>query len=300
MLAAATRHGITPLVFSNLARCPSIRAQLPADVAHAFRAAGLRSKVVKEQRWRALAPVLDFCDAHGIRVMLVKGAALDCTVYQTPWLTTSHDIDVVLDATDPLQDETAAELKQLCWDVSQRAAIEFEWGTHHDVTMNGVLPVCFQAIWRDACPVAVQGRRLWVMSAEDLLIAASINLARRRFLKLKALVDVAEAAATVDWSKVVAKSRTYRCTRMVYAALHAVRQVLDASVPDSALEALGTAGPRGHLIRRLCRRLRRTIVDTDPATRRPTPALLLTYATFHTGQLCRNLAAVARARGKFY
>jgi hypothetical protein len=69
---------------------------------------------------------------------------------------------------------------------------EYDFFEHHDVTMNGVLPVDFQAIWQEAVAVDYRGERTLVMRTEDLLLAVCINACRKRFFRLKSLFDIAE------------------------------------------------------------------------------------------------------------
>lgn len=304
LLSIATGHGVAPLVFTNLVRCRAVKEQLPGPVARGFKSLSLRTKVVKAQRLRALADVLTACQASGAAVMLVKGAALDVAVYQQPWYTSSLDMDVVVRPPQGVNSAAIrADLNQLFWDVSRACPIECDWFAHHDITMNGVLSVCFETIWRDACALEVAGCPAFRMAAEDLLIAACINGARRRFLKLKALVDVAEIIErfdTLDWSMVAHKSRDYRCTPIVYAGLHLARQLLDCPLPADTLESLAVSAPRAALIRFLCAGVTQSLLTGAVTTRAPDRSLALPYVTLDFRQLLRNLVVVARLRGRVY
>src|SRR6185369_10666879 len=110
--------------------------------------------------------------AAGLEALLLKGAALDLLVYDQPGWVVSRDIDLVV------RRSTGAPLPRGDWEVRRplyALGIECDALSHHDVTMNGLLPVHFERIWRDARPVEVRGAKALVMAPEDLLISLAIN-----------------------------------------------------------------------------------------------------------------------------
>ena len=102
----------------------------------------------------------------------------------------------------------APELAQILPDLVN-AHIEYDYYTHHDITMNATLRVDFDRIWRDSLSGNWENRPIRLMSWEDMLIALCINSCRKRFFRLKALCDVAETvnrgAAQLDWELFLTK-----------------------------------------------------------------------------------------------
>jgi len=84
-----------------------------------------------------------------------------------------------------------------------RSGIECDLPGHHDVDMNGVLPVRFDRIWEAARAVDFHGQEAFVMAPEDLLLSLCINSCRKRYFRLKHLFDIAETVhrLDLDWNR---------------------------------------------------------------------------------------------------
>ena len=157
--------------------------------------------------------------------MLLKGAALDLLVYAEPWVTVSRDTDLLV---RPLPGFQAGPEERELRSALYREGIECDLNRHHDVDMNGVLPIPFARIWQDARPIDFRGQAAWVMSPEDLLISLCINSCRKRFRRLKGLFDIAETVRRMDldWHGVAEKARAYRCGGIVLSALFATAETV--------------------------------------------------------------------------
>jgi hypothetical protein len=248
-----------------------------------------------------LAEVLAFCCEHRLDVLLVKGVALDLLVYGPHAFTTSQDIDLVLRA-------KAAELgpaeRAAIASVTRGYPLEYDYYEHHDITLNGALPVNFDRIWRDAIGVRFEGQPAWVMCPEDLLITACINACRKRFSRLKALCDIAEILQTypnLDWRGVARRARADQCQAIVYAALAAADMFLNARLPAGALDLLAVAPARTAVIRFLVQRMPSYAWTAPQAgvqifNRRVSLSLLLPYMTYGWDQVRRKLRFVWHSR----
>jgi len=176
-------------------------------------------------------------------------------------------------------------------------SFEYELFTHHDVTMNGILPIDFGSIWSRAQPISLGGQSAWIMAPPDLLIAACINSCRKRYFRLKSLLDIAEIIGShpeMAWSQVVALSHRYRCRYIVYTALFITRQLLDCPIPDTVLRDLDVSLLRARIIRNLIQRLSLrafTLRHSGIAVlgRRVDWPLILPYATLSWTQVIRRL-----------
>lgn len=264
--AVAESHGVAPIVGANL-KLESLERAFYENV------------LIKAQEAERLAQGIGRLREAGYQVMLLKGTALDLLVYREPWVTASKDSDLLL-RPDPgrrLADDERAVRRSL-----YRSGIECDLLTHHDVDMNGVLPVHYDRIWAAARTVDFHGQETFVMSSEDLLISLCINSCRKRYFRLKHLFDIAETVRRleIDWDRLAAHAREDRCEGIVYTALHVASETLGCPVPD--LDALRVPRPRVLLIRRLvARHLRRGSLDSPP------PAWL-PYASYRFGQALRS------------
>ncbi len=284
LAAAAERHGVLPIVGFNLRQCD---AGLPAALAARCELAVLENAAVRERDADRLASGLARLREVELEAMLLKGAALSLAVYEEPWVVTSHDIDLVL-RPGPGWEKGKGEEKQV-----RRAlytnGVECDLETHHDVTMNGVLPVDFARIWREARPVRFRGVPAWTMSPEDLLISLAVNGCRKRF-RLKTLFDVAETLRRgdpLDWRRLGALAREGRCEGVVHTALTLAREALGAAPPAGSLAGLGLAPARAALLAALAK----AFLGASPFVGRSgrPPALVLAHASLRPAEAWRAL-----------
>lgn len=263
--AIAESHGVAPIVGYNL-KLESLQRAFFENV------------LIKAQEAERLAQGIARLREAGYQVMLLKGAALDLLVYREPWVTTSKDADLLLRPERRLAADERAVRRSL-----YRSGIECDVPGHHDLDMNGVLPVRYDRIWAAARRVDYHGQEAFVMANEDLLISLCVNSCRKRFFRLKHLFDVAESTRRLDldWDRLAARAREDRCEGIVYMALHVARESLGCPVPD--LDALRVPRPRVLLIRRLVDRwLRRGSLSVLPPPWLP-------YASYRFGQALRSL-----------
>jgi hypothetical protein len=286
LAAAAERQGVLPIVGANLRQCD---AGLPATLAVRCELAVLENAAVRERDADRLAAGLARLLEVELEAMLLKGTALTLAVYAEPWVVTSQDIDLVL-RPGPGWEKGKGEEKKVRWALYSNG-VECDLETHHDVTMNGVLPVDFPRIWREARPVRFRGVPAWTMSPEDLLISLAVNCCRKRF-RLKGLFDVAETlrrGEAIDWLRLGALAREGHCEGVVYAALLAAREALGAGLPAGALQALGVSRVRAGLLRSLIAAFLSAAPFTAGAGRAGSPlALALAYASLRPAEAWRS------------
>jgi hypothetical protein len=259
-LATAEQHGVLPIVGANLRHCD---VSLPAEVAGRLELAILENAALKERDADRLATGLAALREVELEGLLLKGTALDLLVYDEPWVVVSRDIDLSLRPTGPGWAKGKGREKEV-----RRAlythGVECDLEGHHDITLNGVLPLDFGRIWRDARPVSFRGQAAWVMSPEDLLVSLGVNACRKHFFRLKGLFDLAETlrrGGPFDPARLAAIVREGRCGAVVTAALLAARELLGAEFPADPpadlLAVLGVSRPRAGLLRLLVAAFRR-------------------------------------------
>ncbi|HVR96948.1 MAG TPA: nucleotidyltransferase family protein [Thermoanaerobaculia bacterium] len=253
LAAAAERHGVAPVVGENLRRCDAAALRIPPAVAERLELAFFENAVTKEREAERLAAALVRLREVGYEAILLKGAALDLLVYREPWVVVSRDVDLVL---RPLPGRTLDPEEKAVRRALYRSGIECDLLTHHDVTMNGVLPVRFDSVWEEARPIRFREAEALVMGPEDLFVSLCINLCRKRFARLKGLFDVAESARLLpclDWDRLARRAREHGCEGIVYTALLATRETLGVSFPAGLLDELGVSAARAWAVRRLLR-----------------------------------------------
>jgi hypothetical protein len=292
----AVDHGVTPLVFANLKARPIQKLNIPMAVWNQFESYTYRNIALKSGIAAKLREVLSFFNQRNINVMLVKGAALDLLVYHQPWCV-SHDVDLVIGARkERFTDGEVGAIQDL---FAPLPGFEYDFYAHHDVVMNNVLPVDFDAIWQDAVPVECSGERAWVMCGEDMLLAACINACRKRFFRLKSLFDIAEiiqASPGLDWAWLAKRAQRFQCHNVVYTALLVTKMTLGGQVTDETLRNLGVHPLRAALVRHLLKRLipRLSLAAAYPFDgpmlrgRTLSLPLLLSYASYSPAQVWRK------------
>jgi hypothetical protein len=282
LAAAAGRHGVLPIVGANLRRCDPAATGLPEDLAARFEIAILENAAVRERDAVRLATGLARLREVELEALLLKGTALALHVYEEPWVVTSQDIDLSL-RPGPGWEKGKGEEKKVRKALYTQG-VECDLEAHHDVTMNGVLPVDFERIWRQARPVNFRGVPAWLMSPEDLLISLCVNGCRKRF-RLKVLFDVAETlrrGGPLDPERLGRLAREGRCEGIVYATLALARGALGAEIPAGLLESLRLSAPRAALLRGLVAGFLRAGSFVEP---HGSPfAMALAYASLRPGE----------------
>lgn len=290
----AVQHGVAPLINTNLTKCQQLGVE--TAVLQQFQASKVKTALLKKRHRHDLEQALAYLNERNLKAMLVKGAALDLLVYAQPWYTLSHDYDLVIRPRHPDDTITAADHDAIVREL-YGARIECDLDSHHDITMNGALPVDFDAIWQQAQPIAVGEQTAVVMCPEDMLIALCINSCRKRYFRLKSLCDIAEtlhAYPSLQWEKLIARARTFHVSAIVYAALLATRSTLGCPLPNHVLADLAVPAWRRKLIRFLLRKGSVTAFaslydGTQIKSRRLSRFLLLPYATFELKQIAHRL-----------
>lgn len=304
--STAKLHGVAPLIYANVQRCIPLGLGVPQDIIDQFRVCRYRSILRKQHRAEQLTRALALFGQKSMDVMLIKGAALDVLVYDQPWYTVPDDADVVVRARrEEVPDTTQTEIMRLL----HCSGVEYDYFEHHDVVMNGAVPVDFQRIWDDATQIQFRGHTVFVMSPEDMLISVCINSCRKRFFRLKSLCDIAETIKRcpgLQWEALTRKSKAYDCHNIVYAALLVTRETLGCELPEGVLANLAVSPVRAAVIGGLVRYLsqRGSLDALYPFSgrsvfgREVSLSLVLPYTTYRWYQVGRRLRYVCRTMEK--
>lgn len=292
MYSTARMHGVAPLVYHNLSRMDHADLGMKNGTIERFRRSFAENLAAKQSMKDGLWRILGFFNERGVDVMLIKGASIDLFGAGSGPYTVSRDIDLIVRAREEeVPDDTMAQISAL----SNGFPLEYDFYGHHDVDMNGVLPIDWDRVWADATPIHYAGRDFFIMSQEDALITACINACRKRYFNLKALCALdarLSNAGALRWSEFAEKSRAYEVKEIVYAALLVAAQVMHSPVPADLAKRLHPS--KADLLSMLSKRFSFSSLSslydgTDIANRKIGTSLILPYASYRMDQVWRKI-----------
>ncbi|MGW8251540.1 MAG: nucleotidyltransferase family protein [Anaerolineales bacterium] len=296
IFSKAERHGVASLVYVNLCQRSELQLDIPQQVVERYRLYTMQNAVRKEQRAQKLVEVLDCLTSYEIEAMLIKGGALDLLVYDHPAFSTLNDIDLVLRRRR--EDFTQSEMDDIMHDL-HGSGVEYDFYEHHDMTINGALPVDFDLVWGEAKIIQYRDRDIWILSPEDMIISLCINSCRKRYFRLKSLMDIAETTHKIRglrWDIVAEKARRYDCSSIVYTALLVADRTVGCTLPETILDNLSVSPVRAALIKGLVDyALRFSPLPLDPISgtsvggRQIHASLVLPYASYRLYQIRHKL-----------
>lgn len=261
----AARHGLSAMVADALAEeggsallPPAAWGRLTTDargqVAH-----GLKHK-------RLTLAVLDALAAEGVTPALLKGYALAVRLYpEQPLARPSSDVDVLV-AVDELPRARAA-MKRLQLTEQHDTSLGDVFEEHHHLSFSrpgALVEVHFRLfsgfggnVFDDAALRSryrawqCEGRKVFLLSAEDEFIYLATHAANHSFLRISWLVDLQRyllREPVLDWRRMGQDARQARFASAVAASLWLLESALEVELPPAAAEAFELRGWRklGH------------------------------------------------------
>lgn len=297
----AEHHRIAPLIYHHVNSQPVLVDQIPAEILKHAQFNAIQNAFNKKERAGLLCAALRYFHDRGIPVLVIKGAAQELLVYDEPWYTSADDIDLILGI-----HKSALTDRQLrdTMDHFHRKHVEYDYYEHHDMNMNGVLPVDFESVWQNARPIDCRGEPGLVLSPEDHLLAICINSCRKRFFRLKSLFDIHETilkCGEIDWERFARRAARFDCTNIVYTALLVASRTLETPVPWDRLAKLKVSPLRSALIHTGVGLLMRLLSLSDKYirprryNRLVDPNLLLAYLSYRPDQILHKFRQIREA-----
>lgn len=249
------RAGLSGIV---LERVRAMCIELPEVVEHRLKAAASTTVAANLHREHELARLVNEFERSKIPVMLLKGAALQRTIYDHPALRPMSDIDLLVrpsDVTRAMEVLAASGCRKgaslLRDDFFPRYYYETEWFVESagevriDLHARPFRPLRVSrfmpddALWHDAAAVRVGNATAYIPRAESMLIHLAAHAAFHGCERLIWLYDIKRfiehAKQELDWSLVVQSCCEWRLSLPVLTALQRVQEVLGSCCPESAL-----------------------------------------------------------------
>ena len=273
----ACSQGVAPLIYTNLRKCSQESFTIPDNVMSDFEKVYIQNRTFKHEVVESITEILSFLADRSIKVMLLTSTALDILVYNDQSATFSHDADLLLGVRRiELSDIEYREIAEFFRAISSKFKyftdqfivnyqyFEFDFFEHHDLIMNGMLPINFNEVWKRSWEYNLNGFQVHIMDAEDLLISLCISSARKRYFRLKNVCDINETITkfteakkgcmSINWDEFIRRAKTYHCNDMIYAALLVAIKYFQLRVPEFVLQILPSNQFRAVIINRICER----------------------------------------------
>ncbi|MEO1353657.1 MAG: nucleotidyltransferase family protein [Cyanobacteria bacterium J06635_15] len=251
----ALKHNVASIMFANLLKLREQGISLPKELIkkHIFNFS--RHLNYRKNLLADIENILEYFNQKSVDILLAKGTALDLTVYRDSVQYTPGDIDLLLKNN---QENVSAKEDEA--DIRFFKGLNYypEWerSEHHDLSINGLLPIDFNYVWKNAFPIEVGNNNLktFVMCPEDMLLFTCINACRKRYFRLKSVCDIAEIIyfyPNLSWDKLVKDAKIYQCKNIVYTALLVTQNTVSCNIPKTIFEDLKINPIRAFLIRKL-------------------------------------------------
>jgi hypothetical protein len=253
------RLGVAPLVHRQL-QATGLAERLSGDAARALAAACYRTAAVNFHLFRELSILLSALGAEAIPVIVLKGASMAWTVYESAALRPMRDVDLLVQGSD---------LGRVT-DILRRLGYHFEepFDTARIFALHHHLPRCFKppatcievhwnivhpdspcamdldGIWARSREATVAGQNARFLSHEDTLIHLCEHVSSHllQFHLLRSLFEIrvvcAKYANEIAWHRLIDLAGRCRAAPSIFLILALARKTLTAAVPDEVLQTL--------------------------------------------------------------
>jgi len=218
IVLTAEQHDVSGLINWNLSLCPSSGLEIPDNALRKLKLSSYKNALIKERQKERLVRALSFFRDRGLEVMLIKGAALDLSVYENPNYVLSNDIDIMIHAR---REDYSNHFYKDIETFLHKQGIEFQFYSHHDMDINGLLPIDYESIWEQAQRAEFYGFPILLLSPIDSLISLCINSSRKRYFRLKSLCDIHESiqiGRDISWQQLGNRAHAFQCENIVFTA----------------------------------------------------------------------------------
>ena len=264
LVRRALRHGVAPLIYYNLTRL-NLLNQLPVSAAQRLRLTYYYNAARNEALYRTIGRIQIIFNAAGIRVILLKGAALAGIVYSEKAIRPMSDVDLLVRPEDlPSSERQLGQIGYIRF-IERASQQPNEHYDYHAVYLNkeqgAATPrlemhwnidrpsrpfqVDIDGLWRRAIPVLIGGVECATLSPEDCLLHVCLHACKHGLTSLRSLCDIAAIIEhwneRLKWRSLQARCHDWGVQNYAYLPLRLASDLFDAEVPESVLNNLKPA-----------------------------------------------------------
>jgi hypothetical protein len=208
----ALYHRVAPLIYYNLSQCSNLTTKIDQETIRNFKFHILNNYVCKSEQEKKISETLLYFYKEDIKIMLVKGAALNITIYKDcPWHIIG-DIDLILNIKDEdMTKEKYQDYFGFFESIKSELMIEWERFNHHDISLRKVIPINFDQIFERAIETKFKEQEVLIMCPEDMLLTACIGCCRKDFFRLKSLLDITNIIndhPELNWDQLISMQKS--------------------------------------------------------------------------------------------
>ena len=255
----SAQHGIAPLLLPLFRQLSEECGMPDRFLTH------LRSVALSDVGWAvhlrsALREMLTVFQDVGVRVIVLKGAALACLLYEDPNVRTSRDIDLlcteedygkVRDALVSLGYSTDAgptlPPRHTCQEsypdshflhADRLVHVEL----HLDSIKVGVKPRHSDSTWNRASQIKIENAPALALGPEDQVLTLSVHLHRHGFNRLIWFKDidllVRRYRHQLDWKIILGQAKAEGVVSSLWYTFHLLGKMFDTPVPEHVMNEL--------------------------------------------------------------
>jgi len=264
-LRKAREEGVSPIVFLMLPGIVIDKNDIPDYVTDELKKDYYLSAKKNILTLNALGNILDVFNKAGLKVIVLKGAALAETVYGNLALRSMSDVDLLVKKEDLYR--INEQLNGLGYfpadrsvddvDLSSTYLTSFDYrnplgnspSLHiHWHFVNSTIPnesyisqIKMEDIWRDAVRTNIANTETWVMSPHHLIIHLAEHALRvtHSLSKLIYFCDIDRSInyyrKRLDWNLLVQDTIRFNLNKMVYTTLYFSHYFIEAKIPEDVL-----------------------------------------------------------------
>ena len=260
VLASAFWHGIAPLLYHNLKNISKGHC-IPQEVMDQLRTAYHGNLARNMYLYAELKRILEtFCD-KGVKVIVLKGAALAKTVYSDIGLRQMSDVDLLVKKEDlPCAEKIMSGLdyrfqgdmppewyrenhQHISYVNSEKnIPVEIHWHIArkaHPLRIR-IINDIIERWWEEAKTIEFSGSKVQILSPEDLIIHLCLHFLKHRFINQNggfsskgALIQLCDIFQTlkyyrddIDWVRFKSEAEKYGIDSLMYTTLSIVREIM--------------------------------------------------------------------------
>ncbi len=236
LLRSAIQQGIAALLYQRVKNLDTIPKDILATLSKAYYTNILRNFSYYQQ----LSEIIKQLHENEIEVIVLKGAYLAKTVYESDAVRFIGDMDLMVKAAD--LSKTQNLLLELGYKQKKHNLTDFKKQGAFNIDLHWNLDLTFkinpEMLWQAAQPCAIGNIKALSLSPEDLLFHVCSHAAyANNFGSMRFLYDIQKTIAhyAIDWNLLFKRASEWQAEKVVYLALYIAKDCLAAEVPDKVL-----------------------------------------------------------------